>query len=380
MKRLGSTLKFLGRIEGLPIAFVLVMLYIAFMFTAPDVFLKYRIYMSFLQTVAPPLILALGLTFVITAGEMDLSFPAVVAFSGFVFAWGYKTLDGPLGMAGAAWVSMLLSLGSGALVGVINGIMVARIGVPSIMATLATQFFWSGVTVLLSGGLSGTLKGFYDYVPGQKGPADNIVHKIFVGRVYGIIPDQGRGHIGIPPQAFWALLLAVVLWFIMNRHKFGEALMFIGDNPNVARVMGVNVEMTKIKLFTMMGMISAFAGMILTFQVRVFFPTQGGGMLLPVMAAVFIGGTSIAGGKASLVGTFFGAYIIGSLEAGVVASGINGFWVQLVEGAVMAAVVVLNIVIGEGHVAGFSNRVRRWTVPQRYEPAPSMGLPQEDSE
>jgi simple sugar transport system permease protein len=144
--------------------------------------------------------------------------------------------------------------------------------------------------------------------------------------------------------------------------------------------MGVNVEMTKIKLFTMMGMISAFAGMILTFQVRVFFPTQGGGMLLPVMAAVFIGGTSIAGGKASLVGTFFGAYIIGSLEAGVVASGINGFWVQLVEGVVMAAVVVLNIVIGEGHMAGFSNRIRRWTVPQRYEPASNMGLPQENSE
>lgn len=379
MKQVRSFLKFFGRIEGLPIALVLLLLYIAFMITAPDVFLKYRIYMSFLQTVAPPLILALGLTFVITAGEIDLSFPSVVAFSGFVFAWGYKNLTGELGAAGAAWVAMALSLGSGALVGVVNGLLVARIGVPSIMATLATQFFWSGVTVLLSGGLSGTLEGFYDYVPGQTGPADNIVHKLFVGRIYGIIPDQGRGSIGIPPQALWALLLTIVLWFIMNRHKFGEAIMFIGDNQNVARVMGVNVVATKIRLFTMMGMIAAFAGMILTFQVRVFFPTQGGGMLLPVMAAVFIGGTSIAGGKASIVGTFFGAYIIGSLEAGVVASGISGFWVQLVEGAVMAAVVVLNIVVGEGHIAAVSNRFRQWSVPRYESSSPNVTLKEEDT-
>ncbi len=191
---------FMGKIEGLPIAAVLLLLYIAFMITAPDVFLKYRIYMSFLQTVAPPLILALGLTFVITAGEMDLSFPATVAFSGFVFAWGYKTFDDSLGRAWAAWLGVALALGAGGFVGLVNGIMVAKIGVPSIMATLAAQFFWNGVTVLLSGGLQGTLKGFYDYVQGQKGPEDNIVHKIFVGRIYGIIPDQGRGHIGFPPR------------------------------------------------------------------------------------------------------------------------------------------------------------------------------------
>ncbi len=141
--------------------------------------------------------------------------------------------------------------------------------------------------------------------------------------------------------------------------------MFIGDNPNVARVMGVNVEATKIKLFTMMGVIAAFAGVILTAQVRVFFPTQGSGMLLPVMAAVFIGGTSIAGGKGIIVGTFFGSYIIGSLEAGVVASGISGFWVQLVEGVVMGAVVVLNILVGEGNIASIRDRIRRWTVPSR---------------
>jgi len=164
-------------------------------------------------------------------------------------------------------------------------------------------------------------------------------------------------------QAFWSLGLVVFFWFILNRHKFGQAIMFIGDNAEVARVMGINVESTRVRLFTMNGVIAAFAGLLLTLEVNVFFPTQGQGMLLPVMAAVFIGGTSIAGGQGVLVGTFFGAYIIGSLEPGVVATGIGGYWVPLVEGLVMAGVVVLNVVIGDEGVAVLSKAARKWAVP-----------------
>jgi simple sugar transport system permease protein len=239
--------------------------------------------------------------------------------------------------------------------GYINGFLIARVGVPSIMATLAAQFFWYGVTVLLAGGLQLALATI----------DANKVHEILTGRIYGVFPNQGRARIGIPTQALWALALAVFLWFILNRHKFGEAVMFLGDNPNVARVMGVHVETTKIVLFTMMGTIAAFAGVILTLEMGVFYPTQGQGMLLPVMAAVFIGGTSIAGGVGVIVGTFFGSYIIGSLEAGVVATGVSGFWVQLVEGVVMGASVVLNIIIGEGRLAVVSARLQRWGLPAR---------------
>jgi simple sugar transport system permease protein len=353
MNRVRALYKLVRSIEGLPILAVLIVLYIAFIITAPDVFTKPRIYMSFLQTVAPPLILGLGLTFVITGGEIDLSFPAVVAFSGFVFNWSYKNFGATVDPSLAAWGGMALALAAGALVGYVNGLLVAKIGVPSIMATLASQFFWYGVTVLLAGGLQATLAGI----------EETAVHKIFVGRIYGIIPSPGRGEIGIPQQALWAAALAVFLWFILNRHKFGEAIMFLGDNENVARVMGIDVEGTRIRLFTMMGVISAFAGVILTLQVRVFYPTQGQGMLLPVMAAVFIGGTSIAGGMGSVIGTLWGSYIIGSLEAGVVATGISGFWVQLVEGLVMGASVVLNILIGERRLEPLSERVRHWLRP-----------------
>jgi simple sugar transport system permease protein len=341
MKRSTSLLQFLGKIEGLPVATVLAVLFGVFIITSPQVFSGYRIYMSFLQTVPPQLILALGLTFIITAGEIDLSFSAVVAFSGFVFAWAFKTFDAPWG----AWLGLFLALTAGALVGYINGILVARIGVPAIMATLAAQFFWNGLTVLLAGGLQLDLKEV----------RESIVHTIFVGRMFGIVPAQ----------ALWAMALTVLFWFILNRHKFGEAVMFIGDNANVARVMGINVERTKIQLFTLNGVIAAFAGVVLTLEMNVFWPTQGAGYLLPVMAAVFVGGTSISGGAGSMIGTFFGAYIIGSLEAGVVASGITSYWTRLVEGLVMAASVILNGAIEHGGIRDLSIRLRHWVVPVR---------------
>lgn len=152
--------------------------------------------------------------------------------------------------------------------------------------------------------------------------------------------------------------------------------MFIGDNANVARVMGINVERTRTQLFTLMGALAGFAGVILTLEAGVFYPVQGQGMLLPVMAAVFIGGTSIAGGYGLLIGTFWGTFIYGSLEAGVVASGISGFWTQLVTGAVMAASIILHAMLNEGHLGALSKRLRHLGVPTRANTGGEMAPPQ----
>jgi simple sugar transport system permease protein len=320
MKHLKVSIAKLVKIEGLTITSVFFALMIVFVITAPRVFTGYRIYMSFLQTVPPLLILALGLTLVITAGEMDLSFSAIIAFSGFVFCYIFRTFGTP-------WLAFILALSSGALVGFINGWLVAKVGIPSIMATLAAQFFWNGLTILLSGGLSWNIKEIRPY----------FIHTLFVGRIGGLIPAQ----------SLWGIAVAVFLWFILNRHTFGEHILFIGDNEEVAKVMGVNVTATKIKLFVFMGVISAFAGVLLTLEMINFWTTQGAGLLLPTMAAVFIGGTSITGGYGTIIGSFFGAYIVGSLEAGVVASGIGGYWTRLVTGLVMAASVSLNIILNK---------------------------------
>ena len=333
-----AVFKFLARIEGLAIALVLALLYLVLILAAPAVFTRPLIYISFLETVPPTLIAALGLTLVITAGEIDLSFPAVVSLSGFALSWGWKTFDPAYG----AWIGIGMALLAGALVGYINGLMVARIGVPSIMATLAANFFWYGISILLAGGLQVTLKG----------SQDNFVHELFVGRLFGTVPLQ----------AFWALGLAVLLWFILNRHKFGEGIMFIGDNANVARVMGVNVEATRIRLFALQGMIAAFSGIIVTLDIGVFYPDQGN-FLLPAMASVFVGGTSIAGGSGSIFGTVFGSYVIGSLAAGVVATTISGYWVQVVEGLVMGAVIILNAATGKGKMTALASRFRHWVTP-----------------
>ncbi len=341
MKQGSSLFAILRRIEGLPVAAVLLVLYGAFTITAPGVFTGHLIYMSFLQTVSPMLVCALGLTFVITAGEIDLSFPAVVAFAGFVFAWFIENVQAPW----SPWLGFVLALAAGGFVGYINGLLVAKIGVPSIMATLATRFFWYGVTVLLAGGRSWSISDI----------RGTFLHQLFVGRLFGVVPVQ----------ALWALVLAIFLWFILNRHVFGEAVMFIGDNADVARVMGVNVEATKIRLFTMNGVLAAFGALLLTMDIGVFFPTQGESYLLSALSAVFIGGTSIAGGLGSIVGTFFGAYIIGSLEAGVVASRISGYWVQLVQGLVMGASVTLNLILEQGQINRLTNRIRQWTTLDR---------------
>jgi simple sugar transport system permease protein len=310
-----------GRIEGLPIIAVYIVIAALFMITAPGTFLKYRIYQSFMSTVPVPLVLGLGLTLVVTAGEIDLSFPSIIAFSGFVFAGLYKT-------TGQTLMPLLAALAAGAFIGFTNGLLVAVVGIPSIIATLGGQFLWSGLTVILSGGLAWNIRDV----------RDEFIHALFTGRIGGVVPAQ----------VVWAAGIAVLLWFLLNRHRFGEHILFIGDNTEVARVMGVNVPATKIALFTLMGVLAGFAAVLLTLEMATFWTTQGSGMLLITMAAVFIGGTSIFGGEGTIVGTFFGSFIVGSLEAGIVATGIGGFWTRFVEGLVLIIAVVIHILVGKG--------------------------------
>jgi simple sugar transport system permease protein len=324
----------LARIEGLPIIGVLLVLVAVFMIAAPQVFLGYRIYMSFLATVPPQLILALGLTLVIAAGEIDLSFPSVVKMAGITFAMLTKFVAFPIDAGddmiiqpGEAsnllpWLFVLVAVAVGAGIGFLNGILVAVIGIPSIIATLAMLFVFEGVSLIVGSGQQYSLRGIDEYA----------VHALLTGRIGPV-----------PVQAIWGLVIAGVVWLILNRHRFGEHLLFIGDNQNVARVVGVGVEREKIKLFTLMGALGAIAGVLVTLENRNFYTTQGSGFLLIVMAAVFIGGTAISGGKGSVLGTLVGSYIVGCIEAGIVASGLGGYWTRLVVGLVFLAAVVVHL-------------------------------------
>src|SRR4029077_9644490 len=144
------------RIEGLPIIVVSILILVLFMITAPSVFLRPDIYTSTMLSTVPPLVLlATGLTFVIAAGEIDLSFPSIIGFAGCASAILFKLHD-------LGWIAILAALAAGILIGFINGVLVAKVGIPSFIATLGTGFFWNGMATYWSGGKSYALRGVED--------------------------------------------------------------------------------------------------------------------------------------------------------------------------------------------------------------------------
>jgi simple sugar transport system permease protein len=317
-----------GQIEGLPIIVVFALLLALFMYEAPEVFLAPNIYVTFLSSAPPLILLAVGLTFVIGAGEIDLSFPAVISFSGFVFAVLFKDY-------GLGWIAVVAALASGVLIGLVNGWLIAKVGIPSFIATLGTQFFWGGMATVLSGGKSYALRD-----------ADKSdVWWWIVGRFGDPTSYDWYNQISI--QAIWTAALVIFLWFVLNRHRFGEHILFIGDNNDVARVVGIDVGLEKIRLYVLMGVLSSIAAMMLTLENRNFFGNQGAGYLLTAIAAVLIGGTSIFGGRATLVGTVFGCIIIWMLEAGLVATGLTGAWVRTVQGLIFLLAIIFYLLVDE---------------------------------
>jgi simple sugar transport system permease protein len=332
------------RVEALPIILVFVLILFLFMYLAPEVFLQPFQYTTFLSTLPPLILLAIGLTFIIGAGEIDLCFPAILGFSGFVFAIIFK--DGPAWTEGLLksngldwltsiltsdvirWLGVILALVSGLVVGIINGVLVARIGIPSFIATLGTQFFWSGTASVLSGGKSYALRG----------AEESSVWEVLVGRPFA---SSGIDWVQqIPIQSLWTAIVVVVMWFILNRHRFGEHTLFIGDSNSVSRVVGINVDREKIKLFTLMGGLAAFAAILLTLENKNYFGNQGQGFLLLAIASVLIGGTSIFGGRATIIGTVFGCFIIAMVEPGLVATGLTGAWVNTVRGLIFLVSII----------------------------------------
>ncbi len=310
------------RFEALPIVIVFALLLGLFMYEAPEVFLRPYIYTTFLSTLPPLVLLASGLTFVIGAGEIDLSFPAIIAFSGFVFAVLFKEYD-------LGWIAVLAGVASGLFVGFVNGVIIAKVGVPSFMTTLATQFFWAGMATVLSGGKSYALRG----------AEESSVWGWIVGRPFAATASIDWLQ-QVSVQALWTAIIVFVLWLVLTRHRFGEHTLFIGDSNDVSRVVGIDVDREKIKIFTLMGGLAACAAIMLTLENKNFFGNQGQGYLLTAIASVLIGGTSIFGGRATILGTVFGCFIIGMIEAGLVASGLTGAWVRTVQGLIFLIAII----------------------------------------
>ena len=298
-------------------------LWIIFIAAAPDTFLSSRIYYAFMSTIPFFAIMAIPLTMVVIAGEMDLSFPSIMGMGMVAFAFVYDgTAASIASVTTRVFLAFIAALLCGSLIGWLNGVIIVKFGIPSLVATIGTQFFWRGAVLVLTEGKNFSLS----YVK------ETFLYPALVGKIGGYFPMQ----------MIWLILIAVFGWVLLNRHKFGAHIYLIGDNVQSAQLMGVNTGRVRIQAFMLIGLISAFAGVLYSFHIAYFWPSLGDGYLLNTLASVFLGGTSVFGGIGTILGTFLGAFIIGAIEAATVAVGLTGFWTQLIYGLIIVLSVIMH--------------------------------------
>lgn len=316
-----NTVRFLRRYAlQIGITGVAILIWLLFLTFATETFTRREIYAAFMSTTPFFGIVALPLTLVVITGEIDLSFTSIMSFSMLAFTTVLAFTANP-------WLSMIGALAAGLGAGLINGWLVSRFLVPSLVITIGTQFFWRGVVQVLTAGNGRSLVI----------TRDTPFADLFVGRIGGWFPMQFA----------WMVIVAAVTWVLLNRHRFGAHVYLIGDNKESARLMGVNVARTKILVFGAVGMAAALAGMIATLELSYYYPTLGEGYLLNTLSSVFLGGTSVFGGTGTVYGTFVASFIVGAINAGIVAMGISGFWTQLIYGLIIVVSVVAQTIIGK---------------------------------
>lgn len=301
---------------GITVAFVL--LWLIFFVMAPMTFGSDRIYLSYAQTVPYFAIVAMALTMVIVAGDIDLSFPSIMALGMVGFVWTWEA-------TGNVALSAIASLAVGAGAGLFNGLVVTVVGLPSLVVTIGTQFLFRGLVLVLVGGKSFALAST------RGDPTRDFL--------------VGKTALGIPMEFWWLVLVTVVAWLLLNRHRLGQNTYVIGDNKQAAALMGIPIQRTRILLFVLTGLTAALAGMLNSLQIVNFYPGMGDGYLLPTLAAVFVGGTSVFGGRGSIYGTLVGAFMIGGIQAGIVAAGLTNYLEQFIYGAVILIAVSIHAIL-----------------------------------
>jgi simple sugar transport system permease protein len=301
---------------GITLAFVAV--WLTFVVLAPDTFVDSRIYVSFAQTTPYFALVALALTMVIVSGDIDLSFPSVMSLSMCGFIGVERGLGGSVGLA------VLAAIGVGALAGLFNGVVVTVVGIPALVVTIGTQFLYRGLSLVLVDGRS------FDLVDAR----DSTAYDLLVGRLFGI-----------PMQFVWCVVIAIGTWLLLYRHRLGHNAHVVGDNLHAAALMGIPIRRTRILLFVLTGMVAALAGVMNSLQVANFYPAIGAGYLLPALAAVFVGGTSVFGGRGTVWGTFLGAFMIGGIDAGIVAVGLTDYYTELIYGAIILVAISIHAIL-----------------------------------
>jgi simple sugar transport system permease protein len=286
---------------------VFVVMMAVFMVANPAVFSRWQTYQSVLLTLPVALFLVVPLVFIVTVGEIDLSFPATMGFSAWVFALLIAAGLPP-------WIAIAAAAVTGVLLGLLVGTLVVYAGLSSLIATLGMNFMVRGVIQIITQGKSIAVVSL----------TDSPTYRVLSG-------DIG----GLPAQMVWALLFVAASALLYNRHRFGARVHCVGDNPDSARQMGIDVSRVRVQTFVFMGLGAALAGVFSTMINFTWWPSAGDGYLLPTLASVFVGGTPTWGGIGTVAGGAIGALIVSFIQTGVVAAGLSGFYVQFFNGLII---------------------------------------------
>lgn len=266
--------------------------------------------------------ISVGMTLIILTKGIDLSVGSILAFSGAIAAgllkYGLEVPAFNTYIGFTVFGAILAGLIIGGGLGVFNGWMITRFKVPPFVATLAMLAIARGATMLWTGGFPIT------------GLGDNFA---FIGTGWLL---------GIPMPVWITAVIVAIAVVITKKTKFGRHIYAIGGNESAARLSGININKIKIWVYAIAGILAAVGGIILTSRLDSAQPNAGMSYELDSIAAVVIGGTSLSGGRGSIMGTVQGALIIGVLNSGLVLLNVSPFWQQIIKGLVILVAVIMD--------------------------------------
>ena len=274
-------------------------------------------------------LIALAMTLLMTAGEFDLSVGSLFGFAPVVMWTLYN----------AGWTSLavafIISLVVAALIGLVNGLFVTRLKIPSFLVTLGMLLVVRGTALFVTDGFPQRT-----WSAGGQWLASLLVGDFYIGplRVYASL--------------FWFIAAAVILGYVLTQSKYGNWIQATGGNPVAAQARGVHVSSVKVALFILTAVMSSFAGIISSIRTSAANPNSGSGYELEVIAMVVIGGTALTGGRGTILGTVLGILILRVMRNGIVLIGVPGLAYNIFIGAIILGMMALHSWLERRHQAG----------------------------
>ncbi|MDO8337210.1 MAG: ABC transporter permease [Microcella sp.] len=307
--------RFRGKNNEGVLALVLLALIITMSMLSPA-FLTAGTAFSTLRSATVPLIFALAVLVVIVSGGIDVSFAAVAIFSAYT-AVSFAITTAP-DLPAAAIIAMAIVIGAG--LGLINGIVIARFRLPTLIVTLGTQGIFVGVMYTYIGAT------YYAQLPPSLAAMSSMTVIDF---------QTGTGRASLHVMAVVAIVLAIVVWWMLTRTMFGRSLYAIGGDVEAARRAGFRVMRTQVLVYVLVGVLAAIAGIAHMVMGRSANPQDLVGDELDIIAAVVLGGASIFGGRGSVIGTVLGVILIQVINNSLLLAGVPSAWLRAAVGLLL---------------------------------------------